>query len=382
MHPITNTPRIGILGGGQLGRMLAHRAIDWNLDVTCLDPSPIAPAARVCPVLPGDFKSYDDVVAFGRAYDVVTVESDSANAAGLAELAKLGVQVAPCSEIIRIVQDKGLQRLHCREAGLPVPRFELVANPAALRQKVEAGDWQYPFIVKTRTAGYDGKGVFRVTQASDLDALPDVPLLVEEQVAIAREFAAIGVRNRDGDVGLYPLTEVHVVPGAFLADYLTGPVDLSPALQQQAEEIVRVMLQGLQVEGLLAVELFLDQDDQLWVNECSPRPHNTGHHTIEAAVTSQYENHLRGILNLPIGSCKSTSCAAMLNVLGAPDASGPARYEGIDLCMRTPGAFVHLYGKPEVRPHRKMGHVTLVADTPEALRGLIDLIKPKLAAVS
>ncbi|MFT5127948.1 MAG: 5-(carboxyamino)imidazole ribonucleotide synthase [Rhodothermales bacterium] len=379
-HLINSSFRVGVLGGGQLGRMLALKASEWNLGIACLDSDPDAPARRACEVEQGDYTSYDDVVNFGSQFDLVTVETERANVDGLKELESRGIRVAPRSMALRVVQDKGLQRQRCVELGLPVPRFQTVAGPADLL--AASGAWRFPYIVKTRTAGYDGKGVFRITGPEDVDGLPDLPLLIEEEVAIARELSIIGVRNRSGDTSIYAAAEVHVVPGAFLADYLMAPVNLPPALHDEAKDIVLRLMDGLDIEGLLAVELFLDTDGRPWVNECSPRPHNTGHHTIEAALTSQYENHLRGILDLPLGSCESTHCAAMLNLLGAPDAEGPVRYRGLEACLETPGVFVHLYGKTEVRPHRKMGHVTLLGDSPEDLRVLIFRLKPQLAAVS
>lgn len=379
----TSSFRLGIVGGGQLGRMLALTAANWDIRTYFLDKDDDAPAKIICDYFQkGSMTSYDDVVSFGEKVDVITIESDNVNAEALAHLESLGKKVFPKSSTLKIIQDKGDQRQFAKNRGLPVPKFEVFDTKTELLASVKKNAWNFPFIVKTRKAGYDGKGVFLVESDDDLNGLPDTGLLIEEKVKIKKELTAIAVRNGQGDVAVYPLVELFLSPSAYLVDYLISPMKLEPPLEKEAAEIARKLTEALEIEGLLAIEMFLDEEHRLLINECSPRPHNSGHQTIEGSFTSQYEQHLRGILNLPLGSTETKILSGMINLLGDAHATGPVKYKGLKECLKMPGVKLHLYGKKEVKPYRKMGHITILNHSREALEKMIHEVKEKIKVVS
>lgn len=373
---VTSSFRLGIVGGGQLGRMLALKAADWDLITHCLDADADAPARLICEELhQGAITDYDAVVGFGGGVDLVTVESDNVNVEALKKLQSGGMKVCPDPEALRIIQDKGEQRRFCSKHGIPVPDYRVYDDKEAL---LADDDLTFPCIVKTRKAGYDGKGVFLVSDRPGLEDLPDTGLVWEQKVDIATELTLLAVRNGSGEVACYPPIEMAMKPSAYLVDYLISPAALPAKVQQQAQDIARALIAALGIEGILATEMFLDASGALLVNECSPRPHNSGHFTIEGSLTSQYENHLRGIFDLPLGSCDPKMHAAMVNLLGEPDANGPVRYENLDACIAMRGVHVHIYGKKRVTPFRKMGHVTLLNESYEGLQEMIDQVKQKV----
>ncbi len=375
----TSSFRLGILGGGQLGKMLTLAAAPWDIHVSCLDSSSDAPASTVChSFVLGDLKNYDDVLKFGEALDIITIESDHANVEALKELKARGKIVHPDPEQLKIVQDKGSQRQFYADKNFPSPRFELFENKEAIQIAVKKSVWSFPFVVKTRSAGYDGKGVFMMDAMEDIEALPEASFVAEEKVKIVKELSVVAARNGKGEVVCYQTVELFPYPDAHLVDYLICPADLSEKITKEASDLGRKLIEAFQIQGLLAVELFLDENQKLWINECSPRPHNSGHHTIEGAWTSQYEQHLRGICNLPLGSPKMKMPSAMLNLLGDADASGPVRYEGLVECLAMEGVKVHIYGKKETKAYRKMGHMTILGDDVNRLKEMIQEIKTKV----
>jgi 5-(carboxyamino)imidazole ribonucleotide synthase len=375
----TSSFRLGILGGGQLGKMLTLAAAPWDIHVSCLDSSSDAPASTVChSFVLGDLKNYDDVLKFGEALDIITIESDHANVEALKELKARGKIVHPDPEQLKIVQDKGSQRQFYADKNFPSPRFELFENKEAIQIAVKKSVWSFPFVVKTRSAGYDGKGVFMMDAMEDIEALPEASFVAEEKVKIVKELSVVAARNGKGEVVCYQTVELFPYPDAHLVDYLICPADLSEKITKEASDLGRKLIEAFQIQGLLAVELFLDENQKLWINECSPRPHNSGHHTIEGAWTSQYEQHLRGICNLPLGSPKMKMPSAMLNLLGEANASGPVRYEGLVDCLAMEGVKVHIYGKKETKAYRKMGHMTILGDDVNRLKEMIHEIKTKV----
>lgn len=375
----TSSFRLGILGGGQLGKMLTLAAAPWDIHVSCLDSSSDAPASTVChSFVLGDLKNYDDVLKFGEALDIITIESDHANVEALKELKARGKIVHPDPEQLKIVQDKGSQRQFYADKNFPSPRFELFKNREAVRKAVKDSVWTFPFVIKTRSAGYDGKGVFMMNTMKDVDALPEGVFVAEEKVKIVKELSVIAARNGKGEVVCYQTVELFPYPDAHLVDYLICPADLSEKITKEASDLGRKLIEAFQIQGLLAIELFLDENQKLWINECSPRPHNSGHHTIEGAWTSQYEQHLRGICDLPLGSPKMKMPSAMLNLLGEANASGPVRYEGLVDCLAMEGVKVHIYGKKETKAYRKMGHMTILGDDVNRLKEMIHEIKTKV----
>lgn len=362
----STTQKIGILGGGQLGKMLALAAANWDFKIFCLDPTPEAPASAVCAGFTlGDFNNYDQVLAFGQDKDLLTIEIEHVNTDALRELERLGKTVHPSPRALEIIKDKGLQKEFYREHDIPTAYFELFDDEKALKKAIESGAWKLPLVQKTRTAGYDGKGVAILRTLADLETklLPG-PCLAESLAPIETEIAIVAAKNAKGEVAVFPAVEMDFHPEANLVEFLLCPARIAPLVEVEAEALAERVIRALDVCGLLAVEMFWTRDGQLLVNEVAPRPHNSGHHTIDSAHTSQFEQHLRAICDLPLGSTESiTPVAIMLNLLGEPGQKGPVRYEGVEECLALEGVNIHLYGKALTSPFRKMGHVSITADT-------------------
>jgi len=352
--------RLGILGGGQLGRMLLQAGIDLNVYTLILDPDKEAPCKSLCnEFFVGSFADYATVYAFGKKCDVVTIEIEHVNTAALLQLKQEGVKVFPEPEVIKIIQDKGLQKEFYQKHGIPTADFRLLQNKSELEQYTNF----LPAFQKLRTLGYDGRGVTRITSPADFDKSFAAPTVLEKLVDYEKELAVLVARNPSGEVSCFPVVELVFHPVHNLVDYLFSPAAISPAVEQQAQAIAKQVIQALNMVGLLAVEMFLTKEGKILVNEVAPRPHNSGHHTYKANLTSQFEQHLRAILNLPLGDTQGHSAAVMLNLLGEPGYAGPAQYEGLPEALALPGVSIHLYGKKYTRPARKMGHVTITAAT-------------------
>ncbi len=377
----STTQKIGILGGGQLGKMLALAAANWDFKTYCLDPTPDAPASPVCSGFQlGDFKNYEEVLAFGQDKDLLTIEIEHVNTDALRELERLGKTVHPSPRALDIIKDKGLQKEFYREHEIPTAHFEIFADEKSLRKAIESGAWTLPLVQKTRTAGYDGKGVSILRTMEDLETklLPG-PCLAEALAPIETEIAIVAARNAKGEVAVFPAVEMDFHPEANLVEFLLCPARISRLVEAEAEALAERVIRAFDICGLLAVEMFWTKDGQLLVNEVAPRPHNSGHHTIDSAHTSQFEQHLRGICDLPLGSTHSkTPVAIMLNLLGEPGHKGPVRYEGVEACLALEGVNIHLYGKALTSPFRKMGHVTITADTVQDAMKKANFVKEKL----
>ncbi len=366
----STTQKIGILGGGQLGKMLCLAAANWDFKTHILDAEG-CPAAAVCTKFwPGDFKNYEDVLRFGREMDILTIEIEHVNTEALHQLEKEGKTVHPSPRALDLIKDKGLQKEFYQKNGLPTSPFQLFSDENEVKKAVEEGDLALPFVQKTRTAGYDGRGVSIIRTAADLEnkLLPGA-CLVENLVKVKTEIAVIAARNLAGEVQVFPAVEMDFHPEANLVEFLFCPARISPMVLAQAESLAEQVICAFDICGLLAVEMFLTEDNDLIINEVAPRPHNSGHHTIDSAMTSQFQQHLLAICNLPLGTTAQKLPAVMLNLLGEPDHSGPVKYENIEACLALGGVNVHLYGKSETKPMRKMGHVTVVdADLNVAIR--------------
>jgi 5-(carboxyamino)imidazole ribonucleotide synthase len=356
--------RLGILGGGQLGKMLLPECMKLDIRTAVLDPDPDCPCAPWCAgFVPGDFRDAETVHRFGQQVDVLTIEIEQVNVDALERLVAEGKTVHPAPAALRTIQDKGLQKRFYAEHGIPTSDFRLYDGAEALRAAVATGERPLPFVQKSRELGYDGKGVHVVRRPEDLDHLLEGPCLAEELVAVDKELSVIVAQDAHGTVRAFPPVEMVFHPTANLVEFLRCPADLSPALTAEAEALAIRALRAFDIRGVLAVEMFLDRNGQLWVNEVAPRPHNSGHHTIESTHVSQYEQHLRSILGLPLGSTALKQPAVMLNLLGEPGYSGPVHYAGLSETLAAPGTSLHLYGKRETRPFRKMGHLTVCAET-------------------
>jgi len=359
--------KLGVLGGGQLGKMMALAAGNWHLPLYLLDRSDDFPAARASPFfMEGDFKSYNDVYQFGKGMNVLTIEIEHVNTEALHQLVEDGVKVHPAPDQLDIIKDKGQQKQFYAERDIPTAPFELYEDESAVQKAVKKGKLRLPFVQKTRTAGYDGKGVSVIREESALaEKLLPGPCLIEELVEIEKEIAVIVARNEAGAVEAFPAVEMAFNPEANLVEFLFCPADIPAAVEAEAERLSRRVIEAFGICGLLAVELFLDKEGQLLVNEVAPRPHNSGHHTIDSCYTSQFEQHLRAVLNLPLGSTKMKAPSVMVNLLGEAGQTGPAYYQGLEDCLAMEGVHLHLYGKTATKPYRKMGHATIVDESPE-----------------
>lgn len=357
--------KLGILGGGQLGRMLIQQAINYNVTVKVLDPDREAPCRKLCDeFVVGSLSDYDTVYKFGKKVDLLTIEIEKVNVDALEQLEKEGVLVYPQPRIIRLIQDKGLQKQFFKQNDIPTADFQVISSAEQLKKS----HIPFPYIQKLRRDGYDGRGVYKVKDESYLAGAFTEPSLIERWVDFEKELGVIVARNENGDISSFPLVEMEFNAEANLVEFLISPSTLPFDIHEQAKVIAEKIAEDLNIVGLLAVEMFLTKDGKILVNELAPRPHNSGHQSIEGNVVSQFEQHLRAIFNQPLGDTATTSNAIMINVLGEAGYEGPAVYQGIEKILKCPGVYVHLYGKALTKPFRKMGHVTIVdADREKAI---------------
>jgi 5-(carboxyamino)imidazole ribonucleotide synthase len=349
--------KLGILGGGQLGRMLIQQAINYNVTVKVLDPDREAPCRKLCDeFVVGSLGDYETVYKFGKKVDLLTIEIEKVNVDALEQLEREGVLVYPQPRIIRLIQDKGLQKQFFKENDIPTAPFKVISSVDELKQT----GFSYPYIQKLRRDGYDGRGVYKVADESSLANAFTEPSLVEQMIDFEKEISVIVARNENGEIATFPLVEMEFNPKVNLVEFLISPSTFSQEIQKEADRIARKIAEDLKIIGLLAVEMFLTKDGRILVNELAPRPHNSGHQSIEGNVVSQFEQHLRAIFNQPMGDTACIGNAVMINVLGEPGYEGPAVYQGIEKILKCPGVYVHLYGKALTKPFRKMGHVTVV----------------------
>ncbi len=353
--------KIGILGGGQLGKMLCQEASKLGVRLHVLEKDDTFPSAGVCPdMVYGDFKNYDDVLVFGRGMDVITVEIEAVNTAALHQLEKEGKSVYPQAALLDLIKDKGNQKNWYSEHEIPTSPFEIFDNADDVKNTVKEGKWSIPFVQKTRKDGYDGQGVKVIRSQKDLEYLLDCPCLLEELADIDKEISVIVARNPSGEVKSFPVVEMEFHPTANLVEFLFSPSLISDEQKKKATLLAEKIAKEMRIVGLLAVELFLTKSGDIWVNEVAPRPHNSGHQTIEGNNTSQYTQHLRAILDLPLGDTASRCASVMVNILGEPEYEGAVYYEGLAESLKISGANIHLYGKEMTKPYRKMGHATIV----------------------
>lgn len=348
---------IGILGGGQLGRMLLQEATNWDLKIAVLDPSHDAPCANLThEFIQGDFRDYDTVYEFGRGRDIVTIEFEDVNADALEVLEKEGVKVYPQPSVLKIIKDKGAQKTFYSENNIPTAPYTLVQHAI----EIQDCGIKFPFFQKLRKGGYDGYGVKKISNEIDMGSAFDAPSVIEELADLKTELSVIVARNENGEIKTFPVVDMEFNPESNMVQFLFAPADIPAEIEQKAITIAHTIIEKLGMVGILAVEMFYTKQGDVWVNEIAPRPHNSGHHTIEANVCSQYEQHLRAICNLPLGDTSTLSPAVMLNLLGEKGCTGIPVYEGFGEVMTMSGVYVHLYGKGQTKPFRKMGHVTIL----------------------
>lgn len=370
--------KIGILGGGQLGRMLIQSGIDFNIHFSVLDPDASAPCASISSFTHGKLTDYQTVVDFGKACDLISIEIENVNVEALKELVRQGKKVFPQPEVIELIQDKRTQKEFYKRHQIPTAEFILTKN----KQEVIANRSFLPAVNKLGKEGYDGRGVQLLRSEADLEKAFDAPGLLEKLIDFEKEIAVIVARNERGEVISYPAVEMVFHPTANLVEYLFSPAEISSAIAKEADAIAKSVIEKMNMVGLLAVEMFVTKEGKVLVNEVAPRPHNSGHQTIEANITSQYEQHLRAILNLPLGNTATVLPSAMVNLLGEEGFSGDAQYQGLEEVLRLAGTHIHLYGKKITKPFRKMGHVTIVDADLESLRKKANFVKQTLKVIA
>lgn len=349
--------RVGVLGGGQLGRMLLQEAPNFDVRLCVMDKDPEAPASRLAyEFVNEDILDFDAVMRFGKDKDLLTVEIENVNIEALEALELQGKLVYPQPKVLRTIRDKGLQKSFYRDNNIPTAAFKLCENKADVVSKID----EFPVVQKLRVGGYDGRGVLVIRSKEDLTQAFDEPTVLEEVVDFDKEISVIVARNAHGEVVHFPLVECEFNPQANLVEFLFSPAQVSEAIEAEAIEIAKKIISAFDLVGILAVEMFVTKSGKVLVNECAPRPHNSGHHTIECNTTSQFGQHLRAILNMPLGSTALICPGVMINLLGAPACYGQAHYMNLEHALSIPGVFIHLYGKSETKPFRKMGHITTV----------------------
>lgn len=350
--------KAGILGGGQLGRMLLQAAANYPVEVHVMENDPQCPSAHLCHrFTKGDISNYDDVYAFGKGLDAITIEIEKVNVEALEKLESEGVKVYPRPAALRIIRDKVLQKQFYKENDIPTSAFVITQNKADLQQHTDF----LPAVHKLGMGGYDGRGVELLNESRDLDKGFDAPGVLEKMVRIKKEIAIIIAVNDAGENAIYPPVDMVFDPRLNLLDYQVSPADLPEKILWRAEAIALKVVKDLKSPGIFAVELFVDQDDNVLVNETAPRVHNSGHHTIEGNFSSQFDMLWRILLNYPLGSTETILPAAIVNLLGEPGHNGPAVYEGLTGILELENVFIHIYGKAETKPGRKMGHITIVS---------------------
>ena len=366
---------LGILGGGQLGRMVIQAAINYNLTIHILDPDENAPCKDICKkFIQGDLKDFDTVYAFGKECDVITIEIEHVNTKALHKLQSEGKKVFPQPHIIELIQDKRTQKQFYKDNQIPTSEFILTET----REDVYAWGDFLPAVHKLGKEGYDGRGVQLLKEASDMGKAFDAPGLLEKWIDFDKELAIIVARNENGELKTFPVVECAFHPLHNMVEFLFSPAEVSVEIAEKAKQVAIDVMQKLDMVGILAVELFLTKEGEVLVNEIAPRPHNSGHHTIEANYTSQFEQHIRSVMNMPLGETAGRGPAAMVNLLGEAGFTGDAIVEGMDEALSEKGVYIHLYGKKTTKPFRKMGHVTILEEDLSALKSKAMKIKDTL----
>lgn len=370
--------RIGILGGGQLGLMMAQAASDWHLDPIFFDPDPQAAVKPFGNCQTGNFRDFQQVMDFGKDKDLISYEIESVNWEALVELEKLGKQVYPQPRVLEIIKNKHRQKQFLVDKGFPTAPF----LPLIPENRDRFSEF-LPAFWKQNEGGYDGKGVMLIHSEKEMAQIPSEPGFLEQRVDLAMEIAVMVARNAQGEIKTFPLVEQVFHPVANLVSFLKSPAEVSTEIEYQCTGMAEKLIQQLDMVGLLAVEFFVDKAGKVLVNEMAPRPHNSGHHSIEGFQTSQFHQFWRAILNLPLGNTAPiVAYSAMVNLIGEVGYQGKPQYEGLEACLALPQVYVHIYGKPETRPYRKMGHVTILAQTLAELEQKVSFVQQHLKVIA
>ncbi len=371
--------KLGVLGGGQLGKMLLTETQKFDIYTSILDNSSEAPCAQICNEFhQGDLLDFDTVYNFGKKVDLLTIEIEHVNIQALLKLEKEGLKIYPQPSVIQIIQHKGKQKDFFVENNIPTSphqRFQFL-------EELKNETLSFPFVWKSAQFGYDGTGVKIVKNQNDLNSLADTPCIIEELIPFKNELAVIVARNNNGEIKTYPVVEMEFHPEANQVEYVICPARISDEVAQKARTVALKVAEAFEHIGLLAVELFQTENDEILVNEVAPRTHNSGHYSIEASYTSQFEQHLRSILNLPLGNTDSKVAGIMVNLVGEEGFSGDVVYENMEEILKMDGVTPHIYGKKQTRPFRKMGHVTVVNNNIEEARRIAKIVKNTIKVIS
>lgn len=383
MNYFSSDFKLGILGGGQLGKMILAETRKFDIQTYVLDPSDEAPSRFGSHAFyKGSLMDFDTVYQFGQLVDLLTIEIENVNLDALDQLEAEGLPVFPSPKTLRLIQNKGKQKDFYVANHIPTSPHQRFVDLKALRDAVTSSAVEMPFVWKSAQFGYDGNGVKIVRSTLDLINLPDVECIAEEMVPFKNELAVIVARSVSGAIKTYPVVEMEFHPEANQVEYVICPARIDEKVAQKATDIALKVSEAFNHVGLLAVEMFQTADDEILVNEVAPRPHNSGHYSIEASYTSQFENHLRAILNLPLGNTNSKVAGIMVNLVGEEGFSGPVVYENIEKIMAIDGVTPHIYGKRETRPFRKMGHVTIVNEDMTEARRIAEEVKNSIRVIS
>ena len=381
MNYFSSDFKLGILGGGQLGKMMLFDTRKFDIQTYVLDPSNEAPCKIACnKFFQGNLMDFDTVYNFGKQVDVLTFEIELVNLDALEKLESEGIKVFPSPKTLRLIQNKGIQKDFYYNNTIPTAAYKRFENLEAL--KVDSSNLKLPFVWKCTEFGYDGMGVKIIRTLSDLDILPNVECISEEMIPFKNELSVIVCRNVSGEIKTYPVVEMEFHPEANQVEYVVCPARIEDKVAEKARAIALNVSEKFNHVGLLAVEMFQTINDEIIVNEVAPRPHNSGHHTIEASFTSQFENHIRAILDLPLGNTDSKVAGIMVNLVGEEGFSGNVIYKNIETIMGWNGVTPHIYGKKETRPFRKMGHVTIVNENMVEARRIAENVKNTIRVIS
>lgn len=371
--------KVGILGGGQLGRMLLQQAANYMVETWVLENDAACPAAHLCNhFVLGNIQDYDAVLNFGRKVDKLTIEIEAVNVDALEQLEKEGKIVIPSSKVLRIIKDKILQKQFYKEQEIPSPAFVVTENLSQLFNH----SYFLPAVHKIGQGGYDGRGVQVMETENDMQKGFDAPSVLEKKVSIEKEIAIMVAMNEQGEIALYPSVEMIVNPRHHSLDYQICPALIPENTLWKIEAIAIKLVKAFGSSGLFAVEFLVDRNGEVWVNETAPRVHNSGHHTIEAHFCSQYDMLWRILLNLPLGNTAMISPSSLVNLVGESDFTGAVVYNGLEEVMKMPNTFVHLYGKKDTKPGRKMGHITILDAQRQELVYRANKVKQVLKVVS
>ena len=357
----TEKKTIGILGGGQLGKMVLDVSNNWGLDVFVLDPNKDCPSSKLCKkFFEGDLMDYDIVVEFGKLCDIITIEIENVNVEALKYLESVNKKVYPQANVIESIQDKSNQKKFYQNNGIPTSSFQILNGIDEIKNKISKGEISFPFIWKASKMGYDGYGVKKIIDNKSLEEISDCHCIIEELIDIKKELSVMVGSRESGERAVYPAVEMEFNKKSNQVEYILSPARIDDSIKYLAEDLAYKVAEKFKIIGIIAVEMFLTNENELLVNEVAPRPHNSYHFSIEGSYTSQFEQFLRAILDLPLGSTKILENSVMVNLVGDSDSKGKVVYKNFDQIIGIEGVNPHIYGKFESRPNRKMGHVTII----------------------